>query len=64
MAGALSSSLLPPGETTRSARAEWGPGEGRQTDGQGGYCFQVEESSGRLSTEMHYFSPFFVKNLL
>lgn len=36
MAGPLSSSLLPPGETSRSAGASWGPPEGRQTVGGGG----------------------------
>lgn len=29
--------------------------------GEGGYHFHVEESSGCLSTEMHYFSPFLLK---
>lgn len=55
MAGPLSSSLLPPDESTGGARAS---GEGAQTDGEGGYHFHVEESSGRLPAEMHYFSPF------
>lgn len=38
--------------------------KGHRQTGEGGYHFHVEESSGCLSTEMHYFSPFFVKNLL
>lgn len=32
--------------------------------GEGGYHFHIEESGGCLSTEMHYFSPFFFFFLL
>lgn len=39
-----------------------GGGEkGHRQTGEGGYHFHVEESSGCLSTEMHYFSPFLLK---
>lgn len=39
MAGSLSSSLVPPGKTTRSAGASWGPEKGDRQEGEGGYRF-------------------------
>lgn len=45
MAGALSSSLWPPGETTRSAGL-WGPGEGRRTNGGGDVVSKLRRAVG------------------
>lgn len=55
MAGPLSSSLSPPAETTRSARA-------RQTQTcWGDIVSKLGRAVGNVSTEMHYFSPFLLK---
>ena len=68
MAGALSSSLWPPGETTRSAGL-WGPGEGRRTNGGGDVVSKLRRAVGAYPQKCiispHFFlcPPIFERHL-